>query len=216
VNYTTHTFFPTLAAVFNIDINTEQVNSFFEENKLFNLESDTQKVYGDRSLNTYILDDYRCKELSQYILKCVDIFSKNILQYKCEDYIFLQSWVSVKYPLQKHTEHYHSNSIISGVYYWQKEDIEPICFYREKQLHEHNVLSVQQVQDTVYTIKPQPNTIVLFPSYLKHSVQTNTTLVPRKSVAFNLIPLTGLGNNNMLNEINFKRITQRNIDIRLN
>ena len=81
MDYTTHTFFPTLATVFDINIDTEPVNNFFEHTELFNLESDTQKLYGDRSLNSYILDDYRCKELSQFILKCVNMFSKNILQF---------------------------------------------------------------------------------------------------------------------------------------
>jgi ectoine hydroxylase-related dioxygenase (phytanoyl-CoA dioxygenase family) len=54
-----------------------------------------------------------------------------------------------------------------------------------------------------YNINFKPNMLVLFPSYLTHSVSKNLTDIPRKSLAFNVIPKNGFGKEGNLNELKF-------------
>ena len=56
---------------------------------------------------------------------------------------------------------------------------------------------------TEYFINYKPNTLVLFPSYLKHSVKQNLTNVCRKSLSFNIVPTIGFGEEGNLTELKF-------------
>ena len=49
----------------------------------------------------------------------------------------------------------------------------------------------------------EPGMLLLFPSYLPHSVPTNTTNYIRKSLSFNVVPKKGLGVEKHLTEFLF-------------
>ena len=48
-----------------------------------------------------------------------------------------------------------------------------------------------------------PGLLVLFPSYLHHSVPLNKTEHPRHSLAFNVVPTIGFGEEMNLTELKF-------------
>ena len=77
----------------------------------------TTTNYGEKSKNTYILNEPECKELKDFILSHSLTYGK-ILGIKCDEYKLTQSWISLKYPNQQHFRHSHSNSVLSGVFYY--------------------------------------------------------------------------------------------------
>lgn len=176
-------------------------------------ETTNQKAeqFGRVSENTYILNNETCLGLSGFILQeCLD-FAQNVFGYDVNKMQFTQSWISIKYPGQSHFIHSHPNSIISGVYYFSEHDspIEPIIFHKPY-ANFNNRLEVEfdaqkadqsQFAWTTFTMQPETDMLLLFPSHLQHSVGTNTTNEIRKSLAFNVIPTEFLGSSKRLTEL---------------
>jgi len=74
--------------------------------------------YGERSANSYILNEPECVEVKKFVLEQVKEFAENIMLYDYDTWELSQSWVSRKQPGQHHTMHTHPNSLISGVFYY--------------------------------------------------------------------------------------------------
>jgi uncharacterized protein (TIGR02466 family) len=181
----------------------EQLNKFEITAKQFD-------EFGEKSVNTYILDDYRLSNLTRWIVQQVNRFSTQELHKDANagDFVLLQSWISVKYPGQSHAAHIHPNSVISGVYYWEPV-VQPITFVNSKPVE----IGPTQLNNYTFTLSDiQPGTLVLFPSHLKHTVAVNNTDTPRKSLAFNSIPTKGFGSRNQLTEIDLVRLKHKLID----
>ena len=175
--------------------------------------SKDSKLYGSVSLNSYILNSPECVKLKEYILKLALDFGHNILGYKIPSYKLSQSWISEKKPGQQHALHTHPNSVISGVlFYGNYENNTPSIIFHRNYSRPSNENLIQlplyesnpnPIYSPKYKLSPKPGDLVLFPSYLPHSVPENTTNQIRKSLAFNIIPEKGLGEEISLSELKF-------------
>lgn len=196
----------------------EQLEKFLREQKVSNrYASDEMKgvlsAFGSSSENLQILRTQECGELRKFILDRASILADKILGLRFEEMIDCLSWVSIKSPNEAHQVHAHPNSVISGVYYFDDNNT-PINFYDVKgspdscfelRVPKKTVESV--FAESVVQYLPRKGNIVLFPSYLRHSVDRNTTNEKRYSLAFNIIPRFGLGSSNELTLLNYKDLT---------
>ena len=94
---------------------------------------------------------------------------------------------------QKHAlneRHIHGNNFISGAYYVKApSDCGNICFYdpRSGPTFSHpKTTGPNKLNATVHSIKPEDGLLVLFPSYLHHSVETNLSDEERVVISFNV------------------------------
>lgn len=169
--------------------------------------------YGRRSKNSYILHEPECKGIKDFILKCVQDFGDNTLLYNYKDYKLSQSWISHKEPGQHHTMHTHPNSLISGVFYYGQieENTPAIKFHKMVGGCNQSVIMPKTKTDkrsskfawTEFSLNFQPGLLALFPSYLHHSVPVNTSNSVRCSLAFNVVPIVGFGEEENLTELLF-------------
>ena len=168
--------------------------------------------YGKHSKNTYLLNQDHYKNLNSYILQQATYYAENYLSYNYINYKFSQSWISVKDPEEYHEQHTHSHSLISGVLFYEENDTETssITFSRLDEYSRHIVShknkpinSLNDFSFTSYDVYYKPNTLILFPSVLPHSVKKNTTPFSRKSLAFNIVPKDGFGVEGSLCELKF-------------
>ena len=87
-------------------------------------------------------------------------------------------------------KHQHSNSDISAAYYVSAhENCGDIVFYdpRPSRVYKYPIAkSPNKLNATVNSIKPEPGMLVLFPSYLDHSVNPNLSEKKRVVISFNL------------------------------
>lgn len=168
--------------------------------------------YGFRSRNSYVLDNPECSDIANFILTNVKIYATQ-LGYSYDEYKFSQSWVSVKAPGQHHTAHVHPNSLLSGVFYYGPagEKTPAIKFHKNsggvnsphivpKLINDKRNFKYSQQE---FSIIFQPGLLLLFPSYLMHSVPLNKTDRPRHSLAFNIVPTVGFGDEASLTELLF-------------
>jgi len=194
----------------SLPISFSKLTPFFDSQEIeISLHS---KEYGERSKNTYLFSLPELKELSEYILSLVSLFGKEVLNYNYNTYKFTQSWISLKHPNQSHINHIHPNSLISGVLYYGEftKDTPSINFNKTVISFNTPVLApkLNTNKNTIYSspsysLSVSPGTLILFPSFLNHSVPKNNTSTVRKSLAFNVIPQEGFGEETFLNELKF-------------
>ena len=87
-------------------------------------------------------------------------------------------------------KHYHSNSDLSAAYYVAAhENCGDIVFYdpRPAPVHKHPISKIpNKLNATRREIRPEAGMLVLFPSYLEHSVKANLSNEKRIVISFNL------------------------------
>ena len=87
-------------------------------------------------------------------------------------------------------KHHHSNSDLSAAYYVSAhENCGDIVFYdpRPAPVYKHPIpKSPNKLNATVNSIKPEAGMLVLFPSYLEHSVNPNISDKKRIVISFNI------------------------------
>ena len=212
INYEILELFPTPVFTTMIPLEFYNVVPWLFKQEMLSEEVDSPN-YGERSKNSYILDEPESKDLKNYILGLVNQYGK-MLGYEYDSYRFGQSWVSYKHPGQHHTMHSHPNSLISGVFYFgEPTDKTPaIKFHKLEGGFNVSYLSPKLVKDKrelkyaqkEFSIEFTPGLLLLFPSYLHHSVPLNKTDKTRCSLAFNIVPTIGLGEETSLTELKFK------------
>ena len=211
INYEILDLFPTPVFASQIPLEFSKVVPWLFKQEMLSEEVDSPN-YGERSKNSYILDEPESKDLKNYILGLVNQYGK-MLGYEYDSYRFGQSWVSYKHHGQHHTMHSHPNSLISGVFYFgEPTDKTPaIKFHKLEGGFNVSYLSPKFVKDKrelkyaqkEFSIEFTPGLLLLFPSYLHHSVPLNKTDKTRCSLAFNIVPTIGLGEETSLTELKF-------------
>ncbi|MDC0453579.1 2OG-Fe(II) oxygenase family protein, partial [Alphaproteobacteria bacterium] len=87
-------------------------------------------------------------------------------------------------------KHHHSNSDISAAYYVSAhDDCGDIVFYdpRPARVYKFPIAkSPNKLNATINSVKPEAGLLVLFPSYLEHSVNPNLSNKKRIVISFNL------------------------------
>jgi uncharacterized protein (TIGR02466 family) len=172
--------------------------------------------YGLYSKDTYILENPECEPLRNFILECLLYFGKEIMMFDYDKYSFMQSWISHKEPGQHHVMHTHPNSLISGVFYYGEDDPDIPAISFHKPIIGTNVSMIfpkyqrdrrkSQYAWETFSVNYTPGLLLIFPSYVLHSVPTNNSNKIRKSIAFNVQPTGGLGEENSLTELLFKKV----------
>jgi uncharacterized protein (TIGR02466 family) len=183
----------------------------YMENAPIDLEKDQDilKEYGTISSDNYILNRPEMTGLREWIMNHVDNYARNVLAWDFNKIDLTMSWVSIKEKGQKHKYHIHPNSLISGVFYWDTDDIEPISFLRPRKFTNFEIERNENI-DAPYAFDhhnftPRKNTLVLFPSETQHSVGKIKQDLPRKSLAFNTFIFEKIGRPDSLTELDLSK-----------
>ena len=99
-------------------------------------------------------------------------------------------WININPPGSYNHEHHHMNSILSGVYYIDAHESQGnINFMRsdgaEYHLQEEIINQVHHFNSSKTTYPAKTGALYVFPGWLKHSVDGNTTDKDRISISFN-------------------------------
>ena len=111
---------------------------------------------------------------------------------------FLNAWINISRKGTRNVPHCHPGSIYSGCVYIQFPENSGNLI-----LHRDNMFKYSQGEEVcgalkgeapphscqVQVAKPEEGRVFVFPSYLEHSVEENTTDDTRISIAFNFAPI---------------------------
>lgn len=187
---------PAAASLFGVPIYTSDVPPVSAKSINYIVNLPFQEMQnGFISENVTLLDDPNCLEIRNKILNAFDDYAYNLLKIKPETEFYLTTSWAVKFlPGGSAQAHTHTNSLFSGTLYLKTtEDTGQITFHStQKYLNfssptisfgftEQNIFN-----SSTWSITPTENQIIIFPSNLMHSVETNNSKDDRISVAFNL------------------------------
>ncbi len=148
------------------------------------------------SIDRYILNKFPRER--QIFLELFNTFYKeNILKAYENKFEITTSWATRTIRGSYGQFHQHSNSMYSGVFYFEDADT-PIEFEsynlapRQLSLTEPKEWNI--LNSKTWDFKPKKNQLLLFPSYLYHKIGRNYRDPERISVAFNLFPTGKIGN----------------------
>tara|TARA_R110000803_G_scaffold49018_2_gene101938 strand:- start:1497 stop:2081 length:585 start_codon:yes stop_codon:yes gene_type:complete len=175
--------FPTLilGEVLN-NISSKEILNYTEHCN--NLELIGEHPNGSFSKNQKLLSNPLFSNLSSNIL----LHSKkllNSLNHSFEDIQISTSWFNTLNKDEYIQTHNHYNSYISGVFYLTEGS--SIVFGSPIETKYYFINTNSDTKSNSYNIKPEPNLLLLFPSYLYHKVLPSD-LDNRISIAFNIIP----------------------------
>lgn len=149
---------------------------------------------GYGSISKYLLNEKPFETLKQKIDSVVKTYLYNILKVnKNHQFEMTESWAVKHIKGDESGSHRHANSMLSGVLYLQTDEHSgDIWFHKDPnqttiftptvdvKFDETTIFNSQ-----IWAVKPKPNTLILFPSTLFHSVMPNESDIERYVVAFN-------------------------------
>tara|TARA_Y100001963_G_C6646736_1_gene383678 strand:- start:112 stop:741 length:630 start_codon:yes stop_codon:yes gene_type:complete len=176
--------FPTPLVKTNIGTDFDISNIEFERNLGNN---------GWVSVDQYYLDNN--KKLKDSIEKEIEIYFRETLKVKKNVYLKHQtSWVMLHKRGDASPRHYHTNSWLSGVYYFnQFKNSGAVQFHAQRPYgwscsSMNPIQALEEITDITsgtYVINPREGDLLLFPSQLEHSSFPNNTDEDRVVISFN-------------------------------
>jgi uncharacterized protein (TIGR02466 family) len=165
---------------------------------------------GNTSSNNTDIFNGKLENLKQFCEQQIKIYVKEVISPQEElDFYITQSWLNITKPGQRHHEHSHQNSIVSGVFYISTEKDDRITFndpnIKIKEFIKFEVKEFNIWNDAAWFFPAIPNELILFPSWLNHRVEVNQMATKdRVSISFNTFVKGRLGFNKDLTELILK------------
>jgi len=194
MQYTVTPIFPRAFVEYNVE---ENLDKLFDEVK--NLEYLSHKnTYSniETSESKTVLDSF--PKYKKLFKKYFYHFKDDFLNYKNIDFDITTSWATKTMKDGFSASHAHYNSFYSGVYYFESmpDDGADIIFERPEEVSSFLIQpdeSVNSVTTNFCFYKPVKNTLIFFPSFIKHRVALHNVDVVRYSLAFNIMPVGKFG-----------------------
>jgi len=172
-------------------------------------ENVSQNANGNfTSNNKLVLETVDFVNLKKYIKNCIDEYFYYVLQVKKDINIYItQSWLNFNTKDTSHHTHFHSNSIVSGVFYFT-DDNAPIEFEASNLKFGSMSLRYENYNDLnseTFDITTKKGVLLLFPSSLKHSVKNNISENTRISLSLNTFINGTIGEYNNLTQLTLRK-----------
>ena len=193
-----HTLFPT--PVLQSSIERELTKTELDFVKKVEMKPNV----GNRtSKNTEILNCEEMNNIREFIISCVNVYAKDILKFDDELELYItQSWLNHTKKGQYHHRHFHSNSFLSGVFYFQTvSDSDNINFEIPGKVFTFNCKEYNPFNSINWRLPAQVGHLLLFPSTLEHSVDQITINKTRISLSFNTFFKGNLGEEGILTKL---------------
>lgn len=148
------------------------------------------------SKNLKILDNF--PEQKNIILNYFNRYKNDVLRLSTTDFKMTSSWVT-KTEINGYSQfHTHANSIYSGIFYF--DECSSVGGNLEFITYDNGVIELNEPTEkniwntSSFTIQPEKNMLVIFPSNVIHRVTQYNSNTPRYSLAFNLFPINKISN----------------------
>ena len=187
-------FFPTPVWTTNLDnyktIN-EQMYNYIKSNKKNDEKGISKSNVKGWHSNDFNLNDRDPQNFIAFILPAIENVMNDMNWDKEKQTAKISNmWAIINTGGSANLRHQHGNSTISGAYYVRApQDCGDIVFYdpRPAPIYSYpNVKSVNFLNAQVNGISPVEGALILFPSFLDHSVNENKSNEERIVISFNI------------------------------
>ena len=153
------------------------------------------------SKDTYILN-HSLPKIKEFIIKNLDIIKQEVIvpRFELELYI-TQSWINWTESTQYHHQHNHSNSYLSGVFYFYADNDKINLKSPKPDFISIPTTQKNEFNSTMHTCHVNTGDLVIFPSELYHHVDMVKSEKCRTSIAFNVFVKGSLGMTSRLTKL---------------
>ena len=143
------------------------------------------------STDGYVLEWPELFHLKRYIERNLYHYAHHVLGIKEEhNFHITQSWFNVNKKGTSHHSHTHPNSIFSGIFFVDGDDSCPVVFHNSKDVEfglplKFSFKEYSLINSSTFSLRNDKNTLLIFPSTLRHSVDKNESDIDRISLSFN-------------------------------
>jgi uncharacterized protein (TIGR02466 family) len=150
------------------------------------------------TIDSYIFNNPKLKKLKEFCELHVNRIGAQLKAEEKElEFYITQSWINVVKPGKNHPPHYHSNSIISGVFYVSTIEHDNLIFHDP--FVDNGPIKINE--PLLFALGVSNYQLVLFPSWMKHGVDVNPSTKNRISISFNTFAKGNFGEKETLNEL---------------
>lgn len=189
--------------------NNDLLNNFYKIIKEHKKETEnfTNQINADPHKKNYVsntdgytsfykgslLNNQKFKEIISYLNEKIIKILEEKEKISNFDLDWMDCWYTIYYKGNNVEEHFHPNSIISGVFYLKcPENCGNIIFFDTNYHYKNFCLNTSPLKTFTYpksfSLKPEEGMLVLFPSWLTHKTEINMSDDERVIIAFNIIP----------------------------
>ena len=192
------TVFPTsiMRKVFDDSFTDKQMDIFLNSESM-------RSSYNTHSKDTYILNNTELENIKNFCMEGVQDYFTRIIGATDEVKPYItQSWLNWTDTGESHHQHYHGNSIVSGVFYISTEQDDSIDFVRDETYPYVLIPKEWTISNSLKCkVFAEEKVLLLFPSHLIHEVVVREGSKMRISLAFNTFVKGKIGNQDLLNEL---------------
>ena len=160
-----------------------------------------------RSIDSYVFrNNPELNEIHDFCVNSINEMAQEV--YKPTNHLnfyITPSWLHITNTGGWHHEHSHPNSLLSGVFYISTVEDDRIHFHDESMhnrfLQQFPTEDYQSFNSSMFWFGVNNQELVMFPSYLRHSVPRNETKQTRVSISFNTWVKGTLGSELNLTEL---------------
>lgn len=187
--------FAEIVCVYNdLQVDNNKLKSMYDKQTFKKTNQEDGHInFCSLSTDYHVLD--KEVELQKYFLNIMNDFGVQVLKSK-NNFKMTTSWFTKAETGEITTWHNHSNSMYSGVYYFDQPADELSKFKLEKPYISPFDVDVTEITSNnckSYEFTFGNNSMILFPSYLRHKLMLHKYKQVRKSLAFNFIPVGVIG-----------------------
>ena len=175
--------------------NTEKVNTtMYEYIKALQTKNPAGKFKSN--VRGWHSDDFdlQAKEVSFFLnsisQNLTDAFNDMGWDLKKNEVKITSMWSIINHKDASNSRHIHSNNYISAAYYVKaSQNSGNIVFYdpvSARVIRNPRIQNKNKLNSNVFSVEPKDGLLVLFPSYLDHSVDTNKSDDERMVISFNI------------------------------
>lgn len=144
--------------------------------------------------NNLITENFNEPNFENWINECLDHIKQDRYKGIAFDLKMEIMWANKTKKVQYHHKHWHANSILSGIVYFnvQPEYGKTKFYYPDPYWHVHNQGFLKLHADEnenkvelIYEIEPKEGMVVIFPSQIDHSTVPHMGKEERLTVSFN-------------------------------
>ena len=195
-----HALFPTAVINFKLD----KPITDLELKTIKGLEY--HKNQGNRtSNNNHVFDLKALSRLGDFATECLNHYVKSVIDSSAEVQAYVtQSWTNCTKGEEFHHLHSHANSYLSGVIFIESNQHDKIEF--ESPIYYNQMLKTypsefHQYNSPSWWLPAEKNSLLIFPSWLKHQVPVTNRDTDRISLAFNSFLKGKLGDSRGVTEL---------------
>ena len=194
LNYNTVPLFPSPVIQVKVDDDTSELLEYDDRDTTVSYS--TYVSTKQSGSNERVLEKY--PKTKNILLDTFTSVAEEVLGYKKRKYAITTSWITKTKRGENSQLHCHKNSFWSAVYYFQEEYPEgsggilfdnPNTSAFDFAFQNSDIETLNEINGLACTFKPDPNVMLVFPSYLKHQVLTHDLDTVRCSLALNIVPL---------------------------